>query len=80
MNLSIAAAAKCQLLRKSTTNEDLVWNAAVEWVMREHEILTPDELMELITWLEADSTHIAAYDEASYLWKLTGIAMQKTDY
>ena len=80
MNLSIAAAAKCQLLRKSTTNEDLVWNAAVEWVMRGHEILTPDELIELTAWLKADPAHLAAYDEASYLWKLTGIAMQKTDY
>jgi transmembrane sensor len=80
MNLSSAAAAECQLLRKPTTNEDLVWNAAVEWMMREHEILTPDELIELIAWLKADPAHIAAYDEASYLWKLTGAAMQKTDY
>jgi transmembrane sensor len=54
--------------------DDRVWRAAVEWVMREHESpLNGAAEKELFDWLESDPAHRAAYEEASYLWMLTGL-------
>ncbi len=77
MNLTTGAA--FQSLRKSSQGEDPIWDMAVEWVMREHNQLGEAELEALTAWLEADPAHLAAYEEASYLWKLCGIAMSGND-
>lgn len=53
--------------------EDEVWHTAVDWVIREHESLSPVELKELIDWLNMDPVHRDAYDDASRLWLLTGL-------
>ena len=73
----LTAAAKSPSLRKPTKSEDLTWNTAVEWVMREQKLLTPVELTDMTAWLKADPAHLAAYEEASYVWMLTEVAMQK---
>ena len=54
-------------------DSDQVWHAAVEWVIREHESLSPTEREELIGWLNMNPAHRKAYDEASRLWLLTGL-------
>lgn len=54
-------------------DQDQVWHTAVEWVIREHESLSPAEREELIGWLNMNPTHKKAYDEASRLWLLTGL-------
>lgn len=57
----------------NTEHEEKVWHAAVDWVIREHESLSPVELKELIDWLNMDPAHREAYDDASRLWLLTGL-------
>jgi transmembrane sensor len=58
--------------------EDIVWKTAVEWVIREHGPLSPADLKELIAWLNQDSSHRTAYEEASRLWLLTGFLPSST--
>ncbi|SOD42128.1 FecR/PupR family sigma factor regulator [Nitrosovibrio sp. Nv4] len=53
--------------------EDIVWQTAVEWVIRGHESLSPADMKELIDWLKEDPANQAAYEEASRLWLLTGL-------
>jgi ferric-dicitrate binding protein FerR (iron transport regulator) len=72
MNLTIATEFQPNI---STSSEDLIWNTAVEWVMHEHAQLSLVEFTDLNAWLQADPAHLAAYEEASYLWKLTEIAL-----
>ncbi|WP_074798525.1 FecR/PupR family sigma factor regulator [Nitrosospira briensis] len=50
--------------------EDIVWKTAVEWVIREHGSSNSADLKELIAWLNQDSSHRAAYEEASRIWLL----------
>lgn len=55
-------------------HDDIVWQTAVEWVIRKHESpLDTAAENELIAWLENDSVNRAAYEEASHLWLLTGL-------
>ena len=54
-------------------DQDGVWHAAVEWVIREHESLSAAEREELINWLNMNPAHRKAYDEASRLWLITGL-------
>ncbi|MDN5937009.1 MAG: DUF4880 domain-containing protein [Nitrosospira sp.] len=54
--------------------DDVVWQTAVEWIIRKHE--SPLDAVaenELVTWLKKDPANRAAYEEASYLWRLTGL-------
>ncbi len=54
--------------------KDLVWYTAVEWVIRERGLLTSDDQREMIDWLNRNPAHRAAYEEASCLWLLSGLA------
>ena len=56
--------------------EDLVWHTAVEWVIRKHALLSVNEQRSLIDWLDRDAGHRAAYEEASRLWLLSGVALR----
>jgi len=48
---------------------DPVWDAAWEWVLREHENrLDSVSRAELIRWLEADPRHRSAHAEACEIW------------
>ncbi len=58
--------------------EDLVWKTAVEWVIRGRGSPDPADLEELIAWLNQDSSHRVAYEEASRLWLLTGFLPSPT--
>lgn len=53
---------------------DSTWDVAVNWVLRQHEQpLDRDTLAALNAWLAQDPAHRAAYEEAAYLWLLTGL-------
>ncbi|WP_129780146.1 FecR/PupR family sigma factor regulator [Peristeroidobacter soli] len=55
-------------MSRSERNEAL-WNAAWEWVIREHEQVLDDAgRAELIAWLKADPAHRAHYEEAHRVW------------
>lgn len=57
-----------------SVQSDAIWQAAVGWLMREHEQrLDPGARKELVAWLAQDPAHRAAYDKASLLWLLTGL-------
>lgn len=54
--------------------DDAVWQAALDWVMLEHEGGLDEQAMaRLRDWL-AVAPHRAAYDEARHVWRLTGPA------
>ncbi len=57
------------------TGHDPVWEAAWNWIQREHERDTFDEAArrELIHWLEAHPEHHAAYKKAARLWFAAGM-------
>lgn len=55
-------------------HEDIVWQTAVDWIMRQHEMpLDAAAEKELIDWLKKNPANRAAYAEASHLWQLTGL-------
>jgi ferric-dicitrate binding protein FerR (iron transport regulator) len=55
-------------MNESDRDESL-WNAAWEWVIREHEQqLDAAARAQLIAWLKADPAHLAHYEEASRIW------------
>ena len=57
-----------------TARDDFVWQAAVGWVMREHEQpLDEPGLAERQAWLDEAPSHLQAYEEARYIWLLTGV-------
>lgn len=57
-----------------SSRDDPVWQAAMGWVMREHERPLGDtEAAELRAWLDQDPAHREAHREARYLWQLTGL-------
>jgi transmembrane sensor len=62
-------------------SSDLVWEAAMSWVAREHERETFDASArdELARWLQADPAHRRAYDQACRLWHLAGFVPPATD-
>ncbi len=48
---------------------DPVWELAWEWVVREHEeSLDEGRRQQLMTWLQADIKHRAAYEDACEIW------------
>lgn len=57
--------------------KDLVWYTAVEWVIREHGLLSSVDKKNLIIWLNRNPAHKAAYNEASSLWLLSGMAFSR---
>lgn len=60
--------------------DDLIWQTAVGWVMREHEEpLDPVAHNALLTWLKDNPAHRAAYEEAARLWLLTGLIPPSED-
>lgn len=60
---------------------DSVWQAAVEWVLRVHERpLDAQAQAALTAWLDQDPAHHrAAYDEAARVWLLTGLVPPSGD-
>lgn len=53
---------------------DLLWNTAWEWVIREHEQPLDDAARaELVTWLKADPAHLKHYEEAHRVWLATAL-------
>ena len=63
---------------------DPVWQAAWNWVQRQHEREQFDDaaLAELVAWLKLDPAHRVAYNKASRLWLLSGLipsSMQDDD-
>lgn len=58
----------------NSRHDDIVWQTAVEWIIRKHESpLDSVAAAELIAWLEKDPVNRAAYEEASHVWRLTGL-------
>lgn len=58
----------------NSRHDDIVWQTAVEWIIRKHE--SPLDSVaedELIAWLEKDPVNRATYEEASHVWRLTGL-------
>ena len=54
--------------------DDKVWQTAVEWIIRKQTSpLDAAAENELLAWLEEGPANRAAYEEASYLWLLTGL-------
>ncbi|MBB5020374.1 ferric-dicitrate binding protein FerR (iron transport regulator) [Chitinivorax tropicus] len=54
---------------------DPVWDAAWQWVMLRHEQgFTEPCPTELCAWLEADSSHQRAYDDACKLWEALAVS------
>lgn len=54
--------------------DDPVWQAAWDWVMREHEqALTEAQQAGLRRWLDDDARHRVAYEKASRVWLLSGL-------
>lgn len=59
---------------ENSEREDLVWDTAWEWVVREHEQpLDAAVRQQLVAWLMADPSHRKAYDEAAHIWLLAGL-------
>lgn len=57
---------------------DSIWQAAVEWVVREHENPLDDvSQAQLRAWLNASVEHRAAYEKACRVWLLTGLVPPK---
>lgn len=55
-------------------HDDMVWQTVAEWIIRKQESpLDSVAAAELIAWLEKDSVNRAAYEEASHVWRLTGL-------
>lgn len=49
--------------------DEALWNAAWEWVIREHEQPLDDAVRaELLAWLKADPRHPQYYEEAHRVW------------
>ena len=48
---------------------DPLWNAAWDWVIREHDQPLDEAVRaELVTWLKADAAHLKYYEEAQRIW------------
>ena len=59
---------------------DPVWQAAVDWVLRAQEQpLDPGTTAALTAWLAQDPAHRAAYEEAARIWLLTGLVPPSED-
>jgi ferric-dicitrate binding protein FerR (iron transport regulator) len=53
--------------------DDAAWQAALDWVMAQHESPEDASLREaLAAWLGESPAHRAAYEEARRVWLLTG--------
>jgi ferric-dicitrate binding protein FerR (iron transport regulator) len=53
----------------SSDRDDELWNAAWEWVIREHEQPLEDAARaELVQWLKVDPKHLQHYEEAHRVW------------
>jgi ferric-dicitrate binding protein FerR (iron transport regulator) len=54
--------------------DDLVWDKAWEWVVREHEQpLDAVVRQQLAAWLMENPSHRKAYDEAARIWLVSGL-------
>lgn len=64
------------LLMEKTKREDLVWDTAWEWVVREHEHpLSASVRQQMVAWLNQDPSHLKAYEEAAHIWLLAGLIL-----
>ncbi|RZL09419.1 MAG: DUF4880 domain-containing protein [Rubrivivax sp.] len=62
------------MTRAAHDDSDVVWEAAVEWLVREHEQpLDAPALAERQAWLDRSPEHRQAYAEAHHVWLLTGL-------
>ncbi|MFH0133440.1 FecR/PupR family sigma factor regulator [Variovorax sp. VaC1] len=62
--------------------DDPVWDAAWQWVQREHDADSFDESAraEMTAWLLAQPAHRRAYDRAAQLWLLAGFVPPTNDF
>ena len=67
--------------REPAKSEDPVWDAAWDWVTREHrgEGLPESERRALAEWLGEDPRNRAAYQRAAKLWLLSGLVPPVND-
>lgn len=61
--------------------QDLIWDTAWAWVVREHERTHFDAAgrEELQRWLASDQRHCKQYDKACRLWMLSGLIPPASD-
>lgn len=58
----------------NTERGDVIWQQAMDWIMREHEELLDDALhQEFRHWLTAAPAHAQAYEQARTLWLIAGL-------
>jgi transmembrane sensor len=58
----------------NSERDDPVWDAAWEWIVREHEQpLDTTVRQQLVAWLAESPSHRKAYDEAAHIWLLAGL-------
>ena len=76
--MRVSPSSRCVM--PDSEGDDIVWHAAVEWVILQHESpLDAVAEKELSDWLENDPAHRAAYEEASQLWMLTGLVPRSSE-
>ncbi|KQV59749.1 MULTISPECIES: DUF4880 domain-containing protein [unclassified Duganella] len=64
----------------NSRDNDPVWQAALDWVLRAHaQPLDAATAPALAAWLEQDPVHRKAYEEASRVWLLTGLMPPAAD-
>lgn len=69
------------LLMEKTKRDDLVWDAAWEWVVLEHEQpLNASVRQQRVAWLNEDPSHRKAYEEAAHIWLLAGLIPPTDEY
>lgn len=57
-----------------STHDELIWQQALDWVLREHEQPLNESVQAgLRAWLDQGAAQRQAYDKARYVWLLTGL-------
>lgn len=56
------------------SSDDAIWQAALDWLIREHEeSLSEIDREALYAWLAVSPQHRSVFHEAKQLWLLTGV-------
>ena len=66
---------------EAARTEDPVWDAAWDWITREHrgDGLSEGERRALVEWLHEDPRNRAAHERAAKLWLLSGLVPPVND-
>ncbi|MFC4314154.1 FecR/PupR family sigma factor regulator [Steroidobacter flavus] len=60
--------------------DDPAWDLAWEWIVREHEQpLDAAARQQLTAWLNADPSHLRAYQQAAKVWLIAGLVPPPPD-